>query len=184
MNLIIIIVPILAVVALLFAVLMANSVKKEEVGTDKMKEISEAIREGAGAFLTSEYKILVIFVAVLFGKLFSFTENVLIALSVKSATSPIALELARQLEGDATLAASIAVACGILGAMLGPVLLTWIRMDDPFTRGLTLGTISHGIGTAQAATEHPLSGATGGAAMGLTAIFTSFILPILYPFLF
>ena len=31
-----------------------------------MKEISEAIREGAGAFLTSEYKILVIFVAVLF----------------------------------------------------------------------------------------------------------------------
>ncbi|WP_337874258.1 LrgB family protein [Exiguobacterium sp.] len=125
-----------------------------------------------------------IFVAVLFGKLFSFTENVLIALSVKSATSPIALELARQLEGDATLAASIAVACGILGAMLGPVLLTWIRIDDPFTRGLTLGTISHGIGTAQAATEHPLSGATGGAAMGLTAIFTSFILPILYPFLF
>ena len=66
MNSIIIIVPILAVVALLFALIMANSVKKEDVGTEKMKEISEAIREGAGAFLTSEYKILVIFVAVLF----------------------------------------------------------------------------------------------------------------------
>ena len=66
MSSIIIIVPILAVVALLFAVIMANSVKKEDVGTDKMKEISEAIREGAGAFLASEYKILVIFVAVLF----------------------------------------------------------------------------------------------------------------------
>ena len=35
MNSIIIIVPILAVVALLFALIMANSVKKEEVGTDK-----------------------------------------------------------------------------------------------------------------------------------------------------
>lgn len=125
-----------------------------------------------------------IFVAILFGKLFALADNVLIALSVKSATSPIALELARQLEGDATLAASIAVACGILGAMLGPVILTWIRVTDPFTRGLALGTISHGIGTAQAATEHPLSGATGGAAMGLTAIFTSFILPLLYPLLF
>nr|MCR4751472.1 sodium/proton-translocating pyrophosphatase [Eubacterium sp.] len=66
MNSIIIIVPILAVVALIFALIMANSVKKEEVGTDRMKEISEAIREGAGAFLTSEYKILIIFVAVLF----------------------------------------------------------------------------------------------------------------------
>ena len=62
----IVIVPILAAVALIFALAMAASVKKEEVGTDKMKEISEAIREGAGAFLTSEYKILVIFVAVLF----------------------------------------------------------------------------------------------------------------------
>ena len=66
MNSIIIIVPILAVVALIFALIMANSVKKEEVGTDRMREISEAIREGAGAFLTSEYKILIIFVAVLF----------------------------------------------------------------------------------------------------------------------
>ena len=63
---IIVLVPILAVVALLFALLMANSVKKEDVGTDKMKEISGAIREGASAFLASEYKILVIFVAVLF----------------------------------------------------------------------------------------------------------------------
>lgn len=125
-----------------------------------------------------------IFVAVLFGKLFELTNHVLIALSVKSATSPIALELARQLEGDATLAASIAVACGILGAMLGPVILTTFRVTDPFTRGLALGTISHGIGTAQAATEHPLSGATGGAAMGMTAIFTSFVLPFLYPILF
>ncbi len=66
MNSMIVIVPILAAVALIFALAMAASVKKEEVGTDKMKEISEAIREGAGAFLTSEYKILVIFVAVLF----------------------------------------------------------------------------------------------------------------------
>ncbi len=66
MNSMIVIVPILAAVALIVALAMAASVKKEEVGTDKMKEISEAIREGAGAFLTSEYKILVIFVAVLF----------------------------------------------------------------------------------------------------------------------
>ena len=66
MNSLLILVPVLAVVALVFALLMANSVKKEEIGTDKMKEISSAIREGAVAFLAAEYKILVIFVAVLF----------------------------------------------------------------------------------------------------------------------
>ncbi|MCT4783487.1 MULTISPECIES: LrgB family protein [Exiguobacterium] len=122
-------------------------------------------------------------IAVLFGGVLKLTDHVLIALSVKSVTSPIALELARQLQGDAALAASVAVACGILGAMLGPFLLNMFGVTDPFTRGLALGTISHGIGTAQAATEHPLSGATGGAAMGLSAIFTSFLLPYLLPFL-
>ncbi|XCA83334.1 LrgB family protein [Exiguobacterium mexicanum] len=125
-----------------------------------------------------------IFVAVGLGTALKLTDHVLLALSVKSVTSPIALELARQLQGDAALAASVAVACGILGAMLGPTILTLFNVTDPFTRGLALGTLSHGIGTAQAATEHPLSGATGGAAMGLSAIFTSFVLPFLLPFLF
>ncbi|TCI31181.1 LrgB family protein [Exiguobacterium sp. SL-10] len=125
-----------------------------------------------------------IFVAVGLGTALQLTDHVLLALSVKSVTSPIALELARQLQGDAALAASVAVACGILGAMLGPTILTLFNVTDPFTRGLALGTLSHGIGTAQAATEHPLSGATGGAAMGLSAIFTSFVLPFLLPLLF
>ncbi|WP_114164928.1 LrgB family protein [Exiguobacterium sp. TNDT2] len=124
-----------------------------------------------------------IVVAVLIGTALKLTDQVLIGLAVKSVTAPIALELAKQLQGDAALAASITVACGILGAMFGPLMLSLFKVTDPFTRGLALGTISHGIGTAQAATEHPLSGATGGAAMGLSAIFTSFLLPFLLPFL-
>ncbi|QUE86512.1 LrgB family protein [Exiguobacterium alkaliphilum] len=125
-----------------------------------------------------------IVVAVLIGTALKLTDQVLIGLAVKSVTAPIALELAKQLQGDAALAASITVACGILGAMFGPLMLSLFKVTDPFTRGLALGTISHGIGTAQAATEHPLSGATGGAAMGLSAIFTSFLLPFLLPLLF
>ncbi len=59
-------VPVCGLLALLFAAYTASTVKKEDVGTDRMKEISDAIHEGATAFLMSEYKILVIFVAVLF----------------------------------------------------------------------------------------------------------------------
>ena len=39
-------VPLCAVLALLFALYLAGSVRKEEEGTDRMKEISGAIREG------------------------------------------------------------------------------------------------------------------------------------------
>ena len=58
--------PILGACALLFALYRASVINKASEGTDRMKEIAAAIAEGAKAFLTAEYRILVIFVAVLF----------------------------------------------------------------------------------------------------------------------
>lgn len=59
-------VPAAAVLALVFAAYLAIKVNRQTEGTDRMKEIAGAIAEGAHAFLTAEYKILVVFVAVLF----------------------------------------------------------------------------------------------------------------------
>ncbi|MCQ2460698.1 MAG: sodium-translocating pyrophosphatase [Clostridia bacterium] len=59
-------VPVAGVLALLFAAFLALRVSKADAGNDRMKEIAGSIHEGALAFLTAEYKILVIFVAVLF----------------------------------------------------------------------------------------------------------------------
>lgn len=59
-------VPAAAALALVFAAYLAMKVSRQTAGTDRMKEIAGAIAEGARAFLTAEYKILVIFVAVLF----------------------------------------------------------------------------------------------------------------------
>ena len=60
------VVPDVSVLALLFAGYLAVKVAKQEEGTEKMKEIASAISEGARAFLTAEYKILIVFVMVLF----------------------------------------------------------------------------------------------------------------------
>jgi K(+)-stimulated pyrophosphate-energized sodium pump len=54
------------VLALLFAAVLFGSISKVDAGTDRMKEIASYIQEGAMAFLTSEYKYIIIFVAVLF----------------------------------------------------------------------------------------------------------------------
>lgn len=54
------------VVALIYAVILAVRINKMDSGTKKMKEIAQSINEGAKAFLFSEYKILVIFVATVF----------------------------------------------------------------------------------------------------------------------
>jgi K(+)-stimulated pyrophosphate-energized sodium pump len=61
-----IIVPVIGILALIFAVLTSSSIGKKDAGNDRMQEISGAIAEGARAFLMSEYKVLLIFVAVMF----------------------------------------------------------------------------------------------------------------------
>ena len=55
-----------AVLALLFAAWKTSTVSKADAGTERMKEIAGNISDGARAFLFAEYKILVVFVAILF----------------------------------------------------------------------------------------------------------------------
>ena len=72
--------PVLGICALLFAFYLINKVSKQDAGTDRMKEIAAFIHEGASAFLMAEYKILVVFVAVLF---------VLIGIGIGSWVNPL-----------------------------------------------------------------------------------------------
>ncbi|MGI6485957.1 MAG: sodium-translocating pyrophosphatase [Tepidanaerobacteraceae bacterium] len=58
--------PVLGVIALLYACILAMRVVKSPAGDGRMKDISDSIHEGAMAFLLREYKILLIFVIVMF----------------------------------------------------------------------------------------------------------------------
>lgn len=68
-------VPVVGLLGLLFAVILRQQIVKEDPGTDRMREIADAIAEGANAFLASEYRILVVFVAVLFFVIVFGTRN-------------------------------------------------------------------------------------------------------------
>ena len=66
--------PVLSVVALLFAAYKAVYVSKAPAGSERMREIASAIAEGANAFLMSEYRILAIFIVVLFALIAIFID--------------------------------------------------------------------------------------------------------------
>ncbi len=64
MDYLIYLVPLMGLIGLLYTLVKFNWVSKQDAGSDRMKEISTYIAEGAMAFLRAEWKILGYFVAV------------------------------------------------------------------------------------------------------------------------
>ena len=112
------------------------------------------------------------------------TPEVLASIAPKSVTAPVAMAIAEELGGVPSLTAVLVIATGIFGAMFGPLLLNLIGVRDWHARGLALGTASHGIGTARALQVNETAGAFSGLAMGLNALATALLLPILWRLLF
>ncbi len=111
--------------------------------------------------------------------LFGASKLTLLSLAPKSVTAPVAMGIAEKLGGLPSLTAILVVSTGILGAVLGPVVLNLLRVRDQATRGFALGVTSHGIGTARAFQESEQAGAFSGLAMGLNALVTALLLPLL-----
>ena len=121
--------------------------------------------------------------AVWLSKAFGLSETIQATSAVKAVTTPVAIETVALIGGDPALAAAFVIIAGIFGAVLGPAILNITRISDPFSRGLSIGTVSHALGTTQAVREGPIQGAVSSMAMGCAAILTSIIIPWLYPLL-
>ena len=105
---------------------------------------------------------------------------VLASLAPKSVTAPVAMAIAEQIGGLPSLTAVLVIVTGIFGAMFGPLALDLAGITDWRARGLAMGTASHGIGTARALQVNETAGAFSGLAMGLNALATALLLPILW----
>ena len=108
----------------------------------------------------------------------------LVSLAPKSVTTPVAMGISDELGGLPSLTAVIVILTGMVGGMVGPAILDWLRIEDSSVRGFALGTASHGLGTARALQIDELAGAFSGLAMGLNALVTAAILPILWKLFF
>ena len=68
--------------------------------------------------------------------------------------------------------------------MFGPLLLTLLGIRDWEARGFAIGVSSHGIGTARALQVNEAAGAFAGLAMGLNALATAILLPLVWGMFF
>ena len=96
----------------------------------------------------------------------------------KAATTPVAIAIADHIGGVPALVAAFTMLAGMLGAVFGPWLLDSLRVHDRRVRGLAMGAVSHGVGTSRSLHDHATEGAFAGLAMGLTALLTSVLVPL------
>lgn len=105
--------------------------------------------------------------------------RVVMSLAPKFVTMPIAMPVAEQIGGVASLAAVMVMLTGVIGTALGPLLLHWAGVEHPAARGLSYGINAHAIGTAHALQEGEECGAFAALAMSLLGIGTALLLPLL-----
>ncbi|NJM55485.1 MAG: LrgB family protein [Verrucomicrobiae bacterium] len=112
------------------------------------------------------------------------SRDTLVSLAPKSVTAPVAMGISEQLGGLPSLTAVLVMMTGILGAMLGPVIMNLMGIRNWAARGLAMGTTSHGIGTARAMQVNATAGAFAGLAMGINALATALLLPLVWRLVF
>jgi predicted murein hydrolase (TIGR00659 family) len=147
--------------------------KNRLVIKEKAIQVSVGLTVGSLATIASAIGI---------SKLLNLSEKIQATSAVKAVTTPVAIEIVPIIGGDPTLAAVLVITAGIFGAAFGSLCLTIFKIHDPISRGLGIGTVSHGIGTSQAVAEGKIQGAVSSVAMGAAAILTSIILPLIYNF--
>jgi predicted murein hydrolase (TIGR00659 family) len=106
-------------------------------------------------------------------------HNILVSLAPKSVTAGIAMAVSESLGGIPSLTAALVIITGILGAIMVTPLMNALGIRDYAARGFAVGLASHGIGTARAFAVSSVAGTFAGIAMGLNAVVTALLVPVL-----
>ena len=106
-------------------------------------------------------------------------RDVLASLAPKSVTTPVAMAVSERLGGQPSLTAALVILTGIVGAVMVTPLMNALGMKDYASRGVAAGLAAHGIGTARAFTVDTVAGTFAGIALGLNALVTAILAPLL-----
>jgi predicted murein hydrolase (TIGR00659 family) len=117
---------------------------------------------------------------------FSMGADAQLAASIlpKSVTTPIAMAVSHQIGGIPAITAVMVIMAGLFGSVVGYPLLKLLRIRPSIAKGLTMGTVSHALGTAKAAEENFQEGAFSSLALVICGVFTSILAPFILPLVF
>ncbi len=112
-------------------------------------------------------------------KIFKLDTRLGLSLVPKSITTPIGIELSRQIGGIPPVTVAAIIITGIIGSVIGPFLCKAFKIEDKIAVGLALGTSAHAIGTTKAVELGETEGAMSSLAIGIAGVFTVFLAVLL-----
>ena len=129
----------------------------------------------AGALVGS---IVSIGSVILLCRLFGLDDTLIHSLIPKSVTTPIGVQLSGMLGGLTPVTAIAIIITGLFGAVLLPAFLKLLRITDPVTVGIAIGTASHAVGTSRAIELGETEGAMSGLAIGVAGLMTAMLVSL------
>lgn len=121
--------------------------------------------------------------AVVIAHLLGADKVTLLSLAPKSVTTPIAISVANEIGGLASLAAGAVTITAAVSIAMAPLVFRLLAIDDPKVWGFCLGITAHGMGTARAFEMNPTAGAFCSLAMCLTGAVSATAIPVLVSYL-
>lgn len=116
--------------------------------------------------------------------LFGASKDFILTSLPKSLTTPVAMQVSDIVGGIPPLTAVMVMVAGFTGAILGPALFKLFKIDTAISRGVAMGSASHGVGLTKLKeySEEDLS--IGSLSMGLSAVVGAFVIPLISIYLF
>lgn len=110
-------------------------------------------------------------------KLLGIDRTMLISLLPKSTTAAISMEISEQIGGIPYLSVVFTAVTGISGNILGEYVFRIFKINDKVSRGVSLGTASHVLGTAKAMEMGETEGALSSLSITVAGIISVFLIP-------
>jgi predicted murein hydrolase (TIGR00659 family) len=94
--------------------------------------------------------LVAIFSSFALSMLLNLNPEFIISILPRSITTPIAIEVSKEIGGLPTLTTIFVILTGIIGGIIGPFEIKWLSIKSPIAKGLALGMSAHGVGTSKA----------------------------------
>jgi len=112
-------------------------------------------------------------------KLFKIDKSIAASLVPKSITTPIGIEVSKQLGGIPAITVAAIIITGIIGAIIAPYVCRFLKIKNKIAIGIAIGTSSHALGTTKAVELGEIEGAMSSLSIGIAGIIIVFLLPLL-----